>query len=121
MSEGQNQRAVSSGNGLWIGVGTMLFCCIALMSCRQTSVDVVAPRPNGADASIAARLESGRAIYVSEAKCTRCHRPKPVCDYSPEKWTEKVLPKMAKMAKLTQREYDDVLAYVTSSAARKTP
>jgi len=59
----------------------------------------------------------GRALYVSGSHCAKCHSPKPVHEYTPQQWAEKILPGMAKRAKLTQPEYDAVLAYVTSSAA----
>lgn len=99
----------------------MCLLSAALSSCRQVPVDVAAPRPRATEGIDAARLESGRAIYISAEKCASCHQPKPVCSYSSPRWSEKILPKMAKKAEFNPAEYADVLAYVTSPAAQTPP
>jgi hypothetical protein len=118
----ENLRAFSAEHALKIGLGTLLlFCiCLGLVSCRQVPVDVAAPRPQAADAA-SARLEAGRAIYVSPDRCASCHKPKPVSSYDAQEWSEKILPKMARKARLTPGEYADVLAYVTSLAILTPP
>ncbi len=63
----------------------------------------------------AGRLEEGRAIYLTT--CTKCHKPKPIDDFSAEKWTTSILPKMAKKAKLTDQELDMLRAYVLAARA----
>ncbi len=64
-------------------------------------------------------LAAGRKTYVSLLKCAMCHRPKPVSDYSAETWTEDILPKMSKKARLSPQEYADVLAYVKATTTQK--
>ncbi len=86
--------------------------------CATVPVNVAAPVPPAelvGDSSLA----SGRKIYVSMLKCAMCHRPKPVSDYSVETWTEDILPRMSKKARLSQQQYADVLAYVTSTTTQR--
>lgn len=105
----------------WRTIGTLLVLSLGAASCRHVPVEVAAPRPQAADVAQAPRLASGRAIYVAADKCASCHRPKPVYEYSAFVWSEKIMPRMGKKAKLTQTEYDDVLAYVTSPAGQSPP
>jgi mono/diheme cytochrome c family protein len=60
--------------------------------------------------------EIGRAIYVT--RCAKCHGVKPVNAYAAQDWASRIMPKMARKAKLTPEERETVLAYVL--AARET-
>jgi hypothetical protein len=44
-----------------------------------------------------------------------------VYEHSPREWADRILPRMARKAKLTKAEYDDVLAYVTYTSAQTPP
>lgn len=79
---------------------------------------VAAPVPP-ADVANHSSLASGRGVYVSLLKCAMCHRPKPVSDYSAATWTDDILPRMSKKARLSPQQYADVLAYVTSTTTQK--
>lgn len=57
-----------------------------------------------------AELELGREIYTT--RCTRCHRARPVHDYSAARWSE-LLPRMAELTRLDEREAAAVRAFVS--------
>jgi hypothetical protein len=80
----------------------------------EKAAPVVTPTPGSGTS--AKQVESGRAIYVSETKCAQCHSPKPVYNYSADKWAKDILPRMGKKCKLMADEYSDVLAYVTAAS-----
>lgn len=103
------------------GLGVVVLVLVGLAGCRHVPPEVAAPMPSAADPAVAAKLETGRAIYLSSGQCARCHSAKPVYEHTPQEWREKILPGMAKKAKLNQTEYDAVLAYVTSPAAQTPP
>ncbi len=86
--------------------------------CASVPANIAAPIPpvNIPDHT---SLAAGRKTYVSLMKCAMCHRPKPTSDYSAETWTEDILPKMSKKARLSPQEYADVLAYVTAITLQK--
>jgi mono/diheme cytochrome c family protein len=88
------------------------------VGCRHIAPEIAAPpvATLGGSSVGADRLEAGRAVYLGETKCVRCHHPKAVNDYAAEKWTTNILPRMAKKSKLTPQEYDDVQAYVLAAA-----
>lgn len=88
--------------------------------CRHAPPEVAAPpvAALGVPAG-AAQLEAGRAVYLGESKCARCHHPKPVADYPTDEWTNTILPRMAKKSKLTAQEYDDVRAYILAAAGTR--
>ncbi len=86
--------------------------------CATVPANIAAPIPP-AELAGDSSLASGRKIYVSMLKCAMCHRPKPVSDYSVETWTEDILPRMSKKARLSQQQYADVLAYVTSTTTQR--
>jgi len=52
---------------------------------------------------------AGQTIY--EGKCTKCHKAKPVDNFTPERWTG-ILEKMVPKAKLDDTEKQQVTAYV---------
>jgi hypothetical protein len=81
-------------------------------------VDVAAPVIPAAavEGNQPGRVDAGRSIYVSPTKCARCHSPKPVWEYSAEAWTQDILPRMARKARLTPEEQDGLLAYVLAAS-----
>ncbi len=85
--------------------------------CRSLPVDVAAPTVVRLEAprSKVAQLETGRTIYTSVHKCARCHNPKSVVDHTPTEWTEQILPRMAKKAKLSDLEREYLTAYVLAA------
>jgi hypothetical protein len=96
-----------------------VFLLLALaIGCRQAPVEQAAPvlTPAPGTGVSGARLDAGRAIYVSEAKCARCHNPKPVYEHTADQWAKDILPRMAQKSKLSTDEYDSVLAYVTAGS-----
>lgn len=99
----------------WVAV---VLAVAAPLGCRQVPVEQAAPPVAALPGSGVAveRLEAGRAIYVSESRCARCHSAKPVGEYAASAWERDILPGMAKKAKLTDEEYENVLAYVTVAA-----
>ena len=62
-------------------------------------------------------LNQGKSIY--EAHCNKCHRYKPPESRKEPKW-DKVIPKMAKKAKLDSVQESLVLKYVVTMSTAKT-
>ena len=98
----------------WAAAAALLLFLV-VVGCRHVALEDAAPYvvPTAGSRVSAESVESGRAVYVSETKCAHCHSPKPVYDHTPQEWAKNILPRMGKKAKLSQEEYDDVLAYVT--------
>jgi|GEM_PF-2991504 len=105
---------------------TWLASCasVLLICCGCKAPDLLgykkAPTPLAGHGEVQSQLDRGRTMYVSVTKCNLCHRPKPVGDYSPEQWTNDILPSMGKKARLTDEQYADLLAYVTSPSAQSS-
>lgn len=68
----------------------------------------------GASAPAAAGTPDGRKLYYG--RCTSCHAPDPVGDYTKAEWRG-ILAEMAPKAKLTGAERSAVTAYVMAHAA----
>lgn len=60
---------------------------------------------------------AGQAIYDTGGKCAKCHKPKVVANYTPEKWVG-ILDKMIPKAKLDATEAKLVTAYVMVNAKK---
>jgi cytochrome c5 len=88
---------------------------LAIVGCRTVSVDHLAPPVDQivVDPSNVAQYQRGREIYVG--RCAKCHAVKPVNAYAAEDWASRIMPKMAKKAKLTPEEKETVLAYVLAA------
>lgn len=107
----------SSGSpNYWLAALLMILGIV--QGCASVPANVAAPIPP-ANVVGHASLAAGRKTYVSLLKCAMCHRPKPVSDYSAETWTEDILPKMSKKARLSPQEYADVLAYVKATTTQE--
>lgn len=111
-SRGENHR------NLWAKrlIG-MLLAAGAFVGCHMVPLDVAAPPIANLNVSPArvGQLETGRLIFTSSHKCARCHRPKPIVDYSPEYWTQSIMPRMAKKAKLSEVEEQYLMAYILTA------
>ena len=88
-----------------------------ILGCRTVSVELAAPEVARLNAPVArtGELETGRLIYTGRQKCARCHRPKPVTGHTAAEWTETILPREAKRAKLTDVERQYVLSYILTA------
>ncbi|HKI20683.1 MAG TPA: hypothetical protein VKA15_22525 [Isosphaeraceae bacterium] len=88
-----------------------------ILGCRTVPVEVAAPEVERLHAPVArvGELETGRVIYTSRQKCAHCHRPKPVTDHTAAEWSETILPRMAKKAKLSDLERQYVLNYILTA------
>ncbi len=106
---------VTTTGFLVLAIGILQGC--ATMTATMPA-NIAAPVPPS-DVAENSSLASGRKVYVSLLKCAMCHRPKPVSDYSAETWSEDILPRMSKKARLSPKQYADVLAYVTSTTTQK--
>ena len=89
-----------------------------VQGCSAVPTNIAAPLPPE-DIAGHSSMASGRKTYVSLIKCAMCHRPKPVSDYSAQTWTEDILPRMSKKARLSPQQYADVLAYVTATTTQE--
>ena len=94
-------------------LGSLLMIFVILQGCSTVPAKIAAPFPPS-NTEGHSSLASGRKIYVSLTKCALCHRPKRVSDYTVQTWTDDILPRMSKRARLNPQQYADVLAYVTS-------
>jgi mono/diheme cytochrome c family protein len=86
---------------LLVSLTIVLFITVACHS----SMKVGDTRYKKADAT------AGQAIYETGGKCAKCHKPKNVDSYTPEKWTG-ILKSMVPKAKLDENETRLVTAYV---------
>lgn len=93
--------------GLLVSLTIVLFITVACHS----SVKVGDTKYRKSDAT------AGQAIYDAGGKCTKCHKPKNVGAYTPEKWTG-ILNKMIPKAKLNDNEAKLVTAYVMLHAKK---
>jgi len=89
----------------------------AVVGCHMVPLDVAAPPVANLNVSPArvAPLETGRLIFTSSHKCARCHRPKPIVDYSPEYWQQSIMPRESKKAKLSEVEEQYLMAYILTA------
>ena len=60
---------------------------------------------------------SGRRIYLTH--CTRCHASVNLADHSPDQW-RKILPDMIRRSRQTERQSDEVTAYIFRELAAPT-
>jgi hypothetical protein len=95
----------------------MLAIASAYVGCHMVPLDVAAPPVENLGASPArvAQLETGRLIFTSSHKCARCHRPKAIVDYSPDYWTQSIMPRMSRKAKLSEVEEQYLMAYILTA------
>ncbi|MBV8232288.1 MAG: cytochrome c [Planctomycetaceae bacterium] len=88
------------------------------IGCRSVPVEVAAPTTDrlAVAPERVARVEAGRAIYTGPQKCARCHKPKPVSKYTADEWSNSILPRMSRKAKLTDVERQDVLNNILAAS-----
>ena len=88
----------------------------AMLISACAPLDVAAPKvatltlPKTADLH---KLETGREIYATS--CTKCHGPARIDRRTDEKWSQKVLPVMCKMANLNPEQIEAITAYVMTA------
>lgn len=84
----------------------------------KTPVPAVPPPTTTTEAIIAGSAEAG-AILISSEKCTRCHKDEKghVPEHTFEE-QEKLMLAMAKKAKFTPEETNDLMAYVKANAKK---
>ena len=96
----------------------MLAAASVFIGCHMVPLDVAAPpvanlespRPPASPSS-----KPGGSIFTERARMCGCHRPKPIIDYSPEYWTQSIMPRMSKKAKLSDVEEQYVMAYILTA------
>ena len=108
------QKGVARLSGRVVSWTLVIWVLTALAGCRSVPVEQAAPLTErlGVPADQVAHIEAGRAIYTDSGKCARCHRPKPIQDHSAQEWTESILPRMARKAKLSTDEKQNLREYV---------
>ena len=86
-----------------------------IAGCHSVSVEQLAPPVDRitVDPSNVGQYQRGREIYVG--RCAKCHAVKAVNAYAAQDWASRIMPKMAKNAKLTPEEKETVLAYVLAA------
>lgn len=65
------------------------------------------------------RLDAARSLYAM--KCGGCHRPHAPGEYSLRAWETRHLPSMARLAKLTPGELEEIERYVVGLATKPAP
>lgn len=87
-----------------------------LIACHKKTVPAAtAPPPPAEPTYTAAAIEAGKIIY--ETKCTRCHAPKPVQDYTTTRWVG-ILRAMVPKARLDSVQTIQLTAYVNTNAKK---
>ncbi len=94
---------------------------LGMVGCHTVSVEQLAPPVDQitVDPSNVGQYQRGREIYVS--RCAKCHAVKPVNAFAAQDWAGRIMPKMAKKAKLTPEEKETVLAYVLAARESQPP
>lgn len=109
----------------WRGMLGCLVVAGTTLGCRTVPLELAAPEVAHLNAPVArvGELETGRLIYISRQKCAHCHRPKPVTEHTAAEWTETIMPREAKRAKLSDIEQQYVLNYILTarSIGNQTP
>lgn len=87
---------------------------ITLIACAPKTAEVVKPveKPSFPTTEIA----EGSTLY--QENCGKCHKLKTVTSYSAEEW-QKIVPRMAKKAKIDASAESKVLAYVLWGTEQK--
>lgn len=87
---------------------------IALVSCspKTTTVDTKEETLNFPNA----KVEEGYALNAEN--CTKCHKLKTTTDYTREQW-DKILPNMAKKAKITPEQEAAINEYINWELSKK--
>jgi len=86
-------------------------------SCNSgSSPPQVQPQPTNQSAEALASMIRGRSIH--QAKCANCHAFEDPSKYSEGKLKNDILPRMSRLAKLTDNEQDAVRAYLLSVSKR---
>lgn len=98
----------------------IILICIAILiviaACHKKTVPAVAaPAPPATPVFAAADIAAGKTIY--ETKCIRCHKPKPVENYTSLRWVS-ILKSMAPKSKLDSVQTAQVRAYVQTNAKK---
>ena len=91
---------------------------IALIACAPKTAEVVKPleKPAAKPSFPTTEIAEGSKLY--QENCGKCHKLKAVTNYSTEEW-QKIVPRMAKKAKIDATAESKVLAYVLWGAEQK--
>jgi mono/diheme cytochrome c family protein len=95
-----------------VGVGVALVTVLAACASLETAAPPVEKLslPRGADHT---KLAEGRQILASH--CVKCHGAPQIAKHSAEDWSDDILPKMTKKAKLTPEQAALVKNYVMTA------
>jgi mono/diheme cytochrome c family protein len=105
----------------------ILFLCVTLsivvLACHKKIIPAISTRtqqpvaPTAAAAPVyaAADIEAGKIIYTT--KCVKCHKPKPVENYTVGRWVG-IMKSMAAKSKLDSIQKMQVTAYVNTNAKK---
>ncbi len=81
-------------------------------------MEQIAPVVAGGRGGNPAQLALGRELYLG--KCTKCHKPEPLGNYSLADLRDDILPRMIKKTKLTTPEADALMAYCLAACRIST-
>lgn len=105
------------GHGIFPRILAALAVLLSLAACATIYTP---PMPNGrmfeASPSVTAELERGYLLH--QQRCAKCHAFENPAKHTPEDLAQRIIPKMAKKAKLSSADQQAVLAYLL--AARQT-
>ncbi len=82
---------------------------------KQVPVNQAAPPVSQLDApdeTYANQWEAGRAIYVGDQQCARCHQPKPIQEFAIDEWKDKIIVRMSVKARLTSEQTQSLAEYI---------
>ncbi|MCB1085542.1 MAG: hypothetical protein KDM63_00730 [Verrucomicrobiae bacterium] len=92
------------------GMAALIF---GLSSCETTAPSGSAATASPHSPAAAPSLAEGKRLYYG--RCTACHAPEPIADYTQSEWREMVA-HMRKRAKLTPTEEASLVAYLMANA-----
>lgn len=102
----------------------LIIALIVVYSCTPKAAPTIPERPvepvsgtkaDTADLRSSDPMIAGKAIY--NIQCVRCHKAKPVADWSQEEW-KPILNSMVKKAKLNDLEISQLTHYVNANARK---
>ncbi len=99
---------------LLIAFGT----AITLIACAPKTAEVVKPIEKPAEKPSFPTTEIAEGSTLYQENCGKCHKLKTVTNYSAEEW-QKIVPRMAKKAKIDASAESKVLAYVLWGVEKK--
>ncbi len=92
-----------------VGVALVFSAVLVLAGCETGGAEAAAAKAASLGRPGDSQIIEGHRLYVG--RCTACHSPEPVLDYTLAEWRE-LMPEMADESKMNAAQERAVMAYV---------